>query len=130
MNLKEVLAANPEAKTEYDAAIVAAENTGRAEGETAGTEKMGQAFKAALPILSSDTYPDTVKERVTAKAMAGDVEGLADFVALHDMNVETAAAAAAAGENGKESVPAGQMTDSEKSDADLKAHQDRIKNHM
>ena len=91
-SLKEFLAANPEAKTEYDDAITAAADTARAEGETAGTEKgieqMKTAFTAALPILSSDSYPDTVKERVTAKAMAGDTEGLADFVAMHDMNLE------------------------------------------
>jgi ATP-dependent protease ClpP protease subunit len=106
MNLKELLAANPEAKTEYEGAITAAADTARAEGETAGTKKgieqMKTAFTAALPILSSDSYPDTVKERVTAKAMAGDTEGLADFVAMHDMNLENTATATATEEEGEE----------------------------
>lgn len=92
MNLKELLAANPDAQTEYNAAITIAADTASAEGETAGKtagmEQMKAAFTAALPILSSDSYPDTVKERVTVKAMAGDTEGLADFVAMHDMNLE------------------------------------------
>jgi hypothetical protein len=89
------LAANPDAQADVDALVSSAEKTARAEGETAGkttgVEQMKTAFTAALPILSSDSYPDTVKERVTAKAMAGDVEGLADFVAIHDMNLEKAA---------------------------------------
>lgn len=98
MTLKELLAANPDAKAEYDQSISAA----KAEGEAAGKENMNKAFAAALPILSSAKYPDTVKARVTAKAQAGDVEGLADFVAMHDMNVQAAADAAAALESGVE----------------------------
>jgi ATP-dependent protease ClpP protease subunit len=106
MNLKELLAANPDAQADVDALVSSAEKTARAEGETAGTEKgieqMKTAFTAALPILSSDSYPDTVKERVTAKAMAGDTEGLADFVAMHDMNLENTATATATEEEDEE----------------------------
>ncbi len=105
MNLKEALAANPDAKTEYDAAITAAADTARAEGETAGKKVMSDAMAAALPILSSADYPETVKERVADKCQNGDVEGMKDFVALHDMHKEGAAATAAAGEQDDETPP-------------------------
>ena len=96
--LTEFLAENPAAKAEQDVLIA----TARTEGETAGKEQMNEAFKAALPILSSASYPDTVKERVTAKAQAGDVEGLKDFVAIHDMNTEKKKETKAEGEQGEE----------------------------
>jgi ATP-dependent protease ClpP protease subunit len=105
MNLKELLAANPEAKAEHDALIINAKNEARAEGEAAGKETMKAAFTAAIPILSSDSYPESVKKRVSAKAEAGDVEGLADFVALHDMNTEQANGEEAGGEEGDETLP-------------------------
>jgi hypothetical protein len=113
-SLKELLAENPEAKAEYDANVKAAADKARAEGETAGSEKIKVAFESALPILSSAKYPDTVKERVKSKAIAGDVEGLKDFVAIHDMNAEAVKGKAAGEEQGGETpgeTPAGDLTD-------------------
>lgn len=101
MNFAELMAANPEAKAEHDGMIAAA----RAEGETEGKAKMEQAFTAALPILSSDSYPETVKTRVTAKAIAGDFDGLQDFVAIHDMNIEAKKEDAAKDDSGEETPP-------------------------
>jgi ATP-dependent protease ClpP protease subunit len=102
MDLKALLAENPAAKAEYDIAIESARTEGETAGIKQGKDTMNEAFTAAIPILSSASYPDTVKERVTVKAQAGDVEGLKDFVAMHDMNVESNAAASATGEQGEE----------------------------
>lgn len=126
-SLNEFLAADPKAQTEFDEAIKVAAGKARAEGKVTGSESTAEAFKIALPILSSDSYPDTVKARVTVKAMAGDVEGLGDFVAMHDMNVEGAKVKDVKGEQGKETKPDGTpATDSEKAEADFKAKQERI----
>ncbi len=102
MKLSEMLAADPEAKAEYDANILAATTTAHAAGETAGKKVMSDAMTAALPILSSADYPETVKARVSEKCQNGDIEGMKDFVALHDMHKQGTATTTAIGEQGEE----------------------------
>lgn len=110
MNLKELLAANPEAKTEYDAAITAAADTARAEGETAGMEKgktegkeeMQAVYAVTMPIMASPHYPEAMKTRVGEKAQAGDIEGVKDYVSMYDSTAEGAATAKAIEEAGDE----------------------------
>lgn len=116
MTLKELLAANPDANAEHGQLIIAAE----AKGEAAGKEKMNKAFAAALPILSSAKYPDTVKNHVTTLAKAGDATGLAGFVAIHDMNVESAASEEVASEINVETL-ASQQSAAEKTESDFQS---------
>ena len=101
MTLKEQLAADPAMKAEYDADIASA----KSEGEATGKVVMKTAFAAATPILSSANYPDSVKERVSAKAENGDVEGLKDFVAMFDMGAQGAANTAAVEEQPADTKP-------------------------
>lgn len=129
-SLKELLAANPEAKAEHDALIKSAEEIGRVAGETAGMEKgtakMQATIDSAMPILVSADYSQGVKDRVVSKMKAGDTEGLKDFVALHDMNGEAAKAAAAALENGAETPADGGDGDAAKAAATFQAKSERI----
>jgi hypothetical protein len=125
MDLTELLAANPAAKAQYDANMKASTDSARAEGVSAGKETMNEAFTAALPILSSDKYPDTVKERVSAKAKDGDIEGLKDFVAIHDMAVEANKGEQAGAEQGKETPgQGGSESKAQKSESDFQARLD------
>ena len=140
--LNEFLAANPAAKAEHDAIVLKAEGTARTEGETAGKitgkaegkeegkSEMTAVYAVAIPILSSAHYPETVKARVTEKAQAGDVEAVKDFVAIFDMSAEGVKIAAAIAEQGKETPPTGQVTDAEKTEANLAAHQKRIQDNL
>jgi ClpP class serine protease len=61
MNLKELLAANPDAQAEYDAIIAGIDKVARAEGETAGIEKgkeeMQAVITAASPYIGNKDYP-------------------------------------------------------------------------
>lgn len=128
MSLKELLATDPEAKATYDADIKAAADTARKEGEVAGKkegmETMQACFDAGMPILSSADYPEVVKERVTAKMKAGDVEGMKDFVALHDMNKESVAANDAEGEQDDETPASGPTGKADQAEQDFQARLD------
>ena len=125
MDLKALLAANPEAKTEYDAAIVAAENTARAEGEVAGitkgTDEMKAVYAVALPILSSQHYPEAMKKRVGEKAQDGNLEGVRDYVSMYDSSTEGIATAAAIAEQGEETPATGPTTDVDKAESEFQA---------
>jgi hypothetical protein len=128
--LKELLAADPAAQAEYDANIKAHGEEQYAAGETAGKQVAAEAWEQAAPILSSDKYPQSVKERVMAKARAADKEGLADFVAIHDMNTAASDEVVAEEEQPEDTPPAGPQSDAEKSEEKLKAHQARIKENL
>jgi ClpP class serine protease len=130
MNLTELLAANPEAKAEHENLIAAARSEGETAGKEAGREERGEemkaAFTAAQPILSSTEYPDHIKERVSEKAMVGDTEGLKDFVAIHDMNLENKKGEEAKGEQGDETPPSGPVSDDEKAKAEFQDKKSRV----
>ena len=134
MDLKALLAANPEAKTEYDAAITVAADTARAEGETAGIikgKKVGidevkAVYAVALPILSSQHYPEAMKKRVGEKAQDGNLEGVKDYVSMFDSSTEGIATAKAIAEQGEETPATGPVTDSDKAESDFQAKQERI----
>lgn len=89
MSLKALLAANPAAQAEYDAAISAA----RTEGETAVKERVA----AAAPFIGSDKYPKSVSE-TAVKVVTGEVpmSGLHTVVAAVDAVREEQAAQQAA----------------------------------
>lgn len=88
MSLTKLLADNPAAKIEYDAAIAAA----RTEGETAEKARIA----ATAPILESDKYPSAIK-RVAIDALKGAVssEALTIAVAVYDATQEQTAQAVA-----------------------------------
>ena len=67
MNLKELLAANPAAKAEHDAALASA----RAEGEKAGKDAVQATINRVAPVLASKEYGDKVKE-IAVSALKGD----------------------------------------------------------
>jgi ClpP class serine protease len=114
MNLKELLAANPDAQAEYDAAITAAADTARAEGETAGTEKgreeMQAKITAVAPFLASADYPAVIGEtalkvlkgeeaEVTLKASIAAVDAVKESTAQTTAAGETTATGETVGDN-------------------------------
>jgi ATP-dependent protease ClpP protease subunit len=128
MTLKELLAANPDAKAEYDADINSAKTTARAEGETAGKEvgkaegiaEMKAVSDLVTPIISSSHYPDAVKTRVIEKAQSGDIEAVKDYVSMYDMTAEGIATAKAIDEQSPD-TPAVQQTEAEKTEGEFQA---------
>lgn len=100
MTFQEFLEKNPEAKAQYDADL----KTAREEGENAGREAINATVVAALPILASASYPDTVKAKIGEKMMAGDVEGIAEIASTLDMLTEAQKAEAAKKEQSGETL--------------------------
>jgi len=98
MTWQEFLKENPEAEAEYEKKTQAAFDQGREEGEKAGREAINATMDAALPILSSASYPDTVKAKIGEKMKAGDVDGIAEIVSTLDMLTEAQKSNQAEGE--------------------------------
>lgn len=129
MDLTALLAADPEAQAQYDANLKAHGDKQFAAGETAGKEagkaegkaEVKAVYDVAIPILSSAHYPEAVKNRVTEKAQAGDVEAVKDYVSMYDMTSEGIATAKAIEEAGEETPPAGPQSDAEKTESDFQA---------
>lgn len=123
MSLKELLATDPEAKATYDADIKAAADTARAEGEVAGkkegTKEMKAVYAVALPILSSQHYPEAMKKRVGEKAQDGNLDGVKDYVSMFDSSSEGIATAAAIAEQGEETTATGPTTEADKAESDF-----------
>lgn len=106
MTLKELLAANPAAKAEHDAALASA----RAEGEKAGKDAMQATVAKVSPFLTSADYPETIKK--TAVAVLKGEQTAANFdavVAAVDAVREERAASAAAEESGKQKETPGEQ---------------------
>ena len=124
-SLKELLAENPNAQTEHDNLVAGA----RAEGETAGTTKgkkegidgIKAVYAVALPILSSQHYPEAMKKRVGEKAQDGNLEGVKDYVSMYDSSTEGIATAQAIKEQGEETPADGPTTESDKVESDFQA---------
>ena len=124
-SLKELLAENPNAQTEHDNLVTEA----RAEGETAGITKgksegiegMKAVYAVALPILSSQHYPEAMKKRVGEKAQEGNLDGVRDYVSRYDSTTEGIATAKAIEEQDKETPASGPATEGEKSEQDFQA---------
>jgi ATP-dependent protease ClpP protease subunit len=93
MALAELLAQNPAAKAEFDAALAAA--------RTEGAQAVRTTIAAVTPILESAVYPAAIKA-VAVKALKGDTSAdtLTTTVAVFDAMKEEQAAAAAAAETG------------------------------
>lgn len=129
MSLKELLAGDPKAQAEYDDDIKASADTARAEGETAGIEKgaktgreeMQAVYAVALPILSSQHYPEAMKKRVGEKAQDGNLDGVKDYVSMFDSSSEGIATAAAIKEQGEETLATGPTTEGDKAESDFQA---------
>lgn len=97
MSLKKLLADNPGAQTEYDAAIATARTEGAAEGQA----KVEARIEAAKPFLAADTaYPAAITALAT-KVVAGEepASALTAAAAAYDGMVEKAASDKAAGES-------------------------------
>jgi ATP-dependent protease ClpP protease subunit len=75
--LKELLADNPSAKVEYDAAIAGAKILGREEGEKAFQELVAKA----TPVFKSAYYPTPLKD-LAEKALKGEVSADAMLAAV------------------------------------------------
>lgn len=106
MNLKELLAENPAAKAEHDAALASA----RAEGEKAGKDAMQATVSKVSPFLTSADYPETIKK--TAVAVLKGEQTSANFdavVAAVDAVREERANSAAAEESGKQKETPGEQ---------------------
>lgn len=109
MDLKTLLAANPTAQAEFDAAITAAE----AKGKVAGKEEAKLAAKEVANFLANPNYPKQVGE-MAIKVLTGDQpqSSLQQMVATADMILEmqkgqgAAAGTAAAGETPAQTPPA------------------------
>lgn len=93
MNLQELLAANPAAKAEYDAAIT----TATANGVTTGKEAMQATVKAVAPFLANASYPKQVGE-MAVKVLTGEqtAANLTALVATADMMKEMQASSGGA----------------------------------
>ena len=85
MDLKALLAANPQAQAEYDQAIKDAE----ARGKVAGTEEMKATVTSVAPFLSNKSYPSQVGE-MALKVLTGEQQkaSLDSMVAMADMMKE------------------------------------------
>lgn len=96
MNLAELLAENPAAKAEHEAAIAAAEE----KGEKAGKEAMTAVVEAVSPFLTSSEYPETVK-KTAVEALKGEqtVANFRSVVAAVDAVREENATTSAQGES-------------------------------
>lgn len=98
MTLKDLLAANPATKAEFDAALV----TASAEGNAAGTAAMQSTINKVSPFLASTDYPAII--RTTAlKVLTGEenastlISAVAAVDAVREDQKASAAASAAAG---------------------------------
>jgi len=95
MNLQQLLAANPEAKAEFDTAI----NSATAAGQKAGSDAMASTIKQVSPFLTSTEYPEIIKTTALAVLTGeGQMSTLTAAVAAVDavkqMNATAAATAA------------------------------------
>jgi len=98
MSLKQLLAENPGAQAEHDAAIKSAQEKGVSEGQKAVEARI----KAASPFLSADSkYPAAITA-LAVRVVAGEVEGsaLTAAVAAVDAVTEHTASSDAGGESG------------------------------
>jgi ATP-dependent protease ClpP protease subunit/nucleoside diphosphate kinase len=95
MKLHELLAADPAAKTEFDAAIAAA----RVEGEASGKATMSATIEKVAPFMVSGAYPATVGKTALAvlkgeEAMGTLTAAVAAVDAVREEHAATVAAAA------------------------------------
>lgn len=96
VTLSAVLGGNPEAKQEYDAALAKAKEDGVAEGIKAGEETVKARIKGCIPFLTSDKYPQPIRD--LAVKVLNDEEALASLTvaaSAHDVAVEAVASVAA-----------------------------------
>lgn len=98
MTLHELLAANPAAKAEYDAAIISA----KAEGEKAGSAAMAAKIEKVAPFIGSTAYPPSVSA-LALNVLKGDdtMASLTTVVTTLDCIKEQAEATKAAEATGK-----------------------------
>jgi ATP-dependent protease ClpP protease subunit len=95
MTLEELLAANPTAQAEFEAAIGKA----RTEGETAAKDWMKALVAKVSPIITSDKYDDKVKA-FGIDVITGEktIDGFEAIVFMKDQELEAAASDAAQSE--------------------------------
>ena len=134
MTLEQFLAANPEAKTQYDAAVQAAVDkavTAAAGGDDAvqaakrdTRAEMSAILAKVAPILGSASYPQSAKDRVMARVATGSMEQVEDAIVLFDMGIEARKEDDAQGEQGPD-TPAQGADPAADSEAALQAKLDR-----
>jgi ATP-dependent protease ClpP protease subunit len=107
MALKKLLADNPAAQAEYDAALAAA----RTEGESTGKAAIQATIDRVTPILASGAYPASVSNVALAVLKGTELVGtLTAVVATVDaMREDAATAAAAIATAALPNTPAGQV---------------------
>lgn len=104
MNLAQLLAANPAAKIEYDAAL--------AQAEKAGTDKVEMRITAATPYLNNETYPAAVGQ-TAVKLLKGECNAdtlLAVVTAVDAVREQAASTAAQTATATTPATPAAQVT--------------------
>lgn len=102
--LAELLAANPAAKTEHDAALASA----RTEGVAAGKQEVQSVIAEAAPYLNSSKYPEIVKQTALKVIQGAEAKAtlIAAVAAVDAVTESAAAAAAAAATDGATPAPA------------------------
>jgi ATP-dependent protease ClpP protease subunit len=107
MALKKLLADNPAAQAEYDAALAAA----RTEGESTGKAAIQATIDRVTPILASGAYPASVTNVALAVLKGTESAGTLTAVVttVDAMREDAAAAAAAAATAALPGTPAGQV---------------------
>lgn len=128
-SLKELLAENPDAKAEHEAAILAADTKARAEGETAGIEKGKDEMKATIakvaPFLNSAEYPTVGEIAINVLKGEASVVTLDATVAAVDAVKEQMKEKGAIGEQSEETLAA--APDADKTQENYQAKKDRLK---
>lgn len=100
-NLEKLLAENPGASAEHDAAVASAKAEGKVEGQADAEAAIAKRVKAASSVLSAETsYPKTVMD-LASQVMIGEAEAstLSAAVAAVDAVREEAASADAGDES-------------------------------
>ena len=102
VTLSALIAGNPDAKKENEAALASAREEGVVEGISKGEETVMARIKGCTPFLTSDKYPQPIKD-MAVKVLNGDsdVSALTSAASAHDATVESVASAAAAAEAAK-----------------------------
>ncbi len=116
MTFEEYLAANPEAKAEFDRKIKAEYDKGMTAGHKTGQEKVEARIKKSFAFMGKESvYPVRIQSLAIAVAKGEkSVEALEAVVEIHDMNEEEKKSAEAKKETGNtKETPGGGAPDAE-----------------
>lgn len=129
MTLTELLAGESAARVEYDSALDAkfkeGQEAGFSEGQKATEEKIAKRISAAEPYMSSEDYPDSIRQ-LAAKVACGkaDPSALEAAVTVLDAVKETAASDKAAADSETLTETPGQETEAKSDDGLIRSDAD------